>query len=101
MIGIMTLCCATCDKFNSDKKKKRFEKLQSSIQAIADQEFMTIYQIGHAKWTIEKIGDRVSGKRFKVRIHLLNDVFTTLKIFTMNSKLLMFFDSITVSFFFS
>lgn len=65
----MTSCCAACDKFNRETNERRFKKLQSDIQEIADEEFMTIYQISYSKWTIEKIGDRVSGKKFKVHIH--------------------------------
>ena len=61
----MIICCATCDKYSHEKKEKRFKKLQSDIQKIADEDFMTIYQIAYSKWTIEKIGNRESGKNLK------------------------------------
>jgi hypothetical protein len=66
----MTVCCATCGKCSHEKKEQRFRRLQSDIQKIADEEFMTIYQIGYSKWTIEKVGNRASGKKFKVHIYL-------------------------------
>ena len=67
----MTTCCGVCDKFSVEKKEKRFRKLQSDIQKIADKELITIGQIVYSKWTIKKIGDSASGKKFKVRMHLL------------------------------
>ena len=94
----MTVCYAVREKLSGERKKKRFRKLQSDIQTIADEEFMTIYRIAYAKWIIEKIDDKTSGKKFKVRMHLLSDVFTMFQIFTTNSKLLMFFRSTTMSF---
>jgi hypothetical protein len=66
----MTACCACCDQCSHEKKDQRFRKLQSDIQKIADEEFMTIYQISHFKWTIEKVGNRASGKKFKVNTYL-------------------------------
>ena len=34
---------------------------------------MTVYRIAYAKWIIEKVGDRRSGKKLKVRLHLPSD----------------------------
>jgi hypothetical protein len=65
----MTACCAACDKFSGEKNIKRFSQLQFDIQKIVNEEFMGIHRVGYSKWTIEKIGDRVSGKRFKVHMH--------------------------------
>ena len=73
IISIFTACCAVCDQLSVQKKEKRFKKLQSDIQIVEDAEFMTVYRIAYAKWIIEKVGDRRSGKKFKVCMHLLSD----------------------------
>jgi len=69
-----TLRCYAHKKTNIEGKKKRFIKLQSNLQTIVDQQLATFNRIPYTKWTIEEIGDSVSGKKFKVRMHSLSDI---------------------------
>jgi hypothetical protein len=68
IIGTVTACGAASD---DAENKKRYEKLQFDIQNIAEA-FTTYYQIPYSKWTIKKIGNRESGKRFMVHTYVMS-----------------------------
>ncbi|CAF1062110.1 unnamed protein product [Rotaria sordida] len=63
-----TLVCGVSAEYANKKDAIRIRKLQSDIQTIADEEFMTINGIAYTTWIIEKISNRGSGERLKLTI---------------------------------
>jgi hypothetical protein len=68
IIGITIACCVTCNKRDSEKRRQCFKRLQSDIQRFANEEMMTNNNVINSKWTLKKIGNIQSGKKFKVNI---------------------------------